>query len=1093
MTGNPLLMFWNITRFEWKYWFKNPAFYIYAGALFLLAMGSMSGSAGAFGAGSTNLETIANAPWNIFSFTRFFNKILIFLVPAVVGASIFRDYSSKVNTILFTYAFTKSDYLSAKFFSSFAIIALIALVVQLGLVAGTLLPFVNPSQVLSFDFRPYLHTYFLYLLPNLFLCSCLVFASVCLTRNLYSGFVAIILTWLIREIWFRWTGNALSLNFIGLTDPFGETLVDSTVRYWTPSERNHRALPQPLYFLLNRLLWFGLGMFILLLVYRWFSFGEPIVWFKRNSKNAGRLIKNNFESISRIKLVNPILNFGFKYRLLTIWRQTLISLNYILTSGGFLLLLLGSGLFLLVLLQQVNPQTDTRLLPVTWTVLGLPVFFFTLFILALTFFYAGVILNRAKSAGIADLINATPAADLTSYISALLTLVLLQLILLGLIMGAGIGIQLYHNFYPIEPGLYLFSLVCLHLPGLIAWAILALFIQTLFHNTYLGFFVLVMIWLAIPNLDALGMSSMVFKFNQDPQPDFFLKYSDLSQFGDTLKSFYFIKSYWFIFGILLACLTMVSWQRTHINSFRDRIKTGIYRFRGRLLWVFCFAASAFLAAGYVLFKIEKYPENSAGEAISEHEILNRFKANYGQLKSIKQPRIRSLFIQLDLFPETREFKAHGTYVLVNHQTSAIDTLLVKTGYDEITSLTAGSPWSALTVDSFFKFSIYKLERKLEPGDSISLKFEIRNKPNSFLVQHSNVLENGSYLKSDILPRIGYFAKDPVLLNNSSKIYNHYQRYDEDLVDFETVISTSRDQTAIAPGTLIKKWEDHGRQFFHYKMDKKIKLVLGFNSGRYALYSDQYKGVDLKIFHHPTHTYCLTSMINGLKSSLDYNTMYFGPYPHEDIKIVEFSRAEGSYATTAGNTMPVSEIRFIQDLKKSGSGQIDLAFYVAAHELTHQWWGNQVIPADAPGALLLTESITEYITAKIYEKIYGKKNALKFIDIQLSRYLNGRGQAQSEESPLILVAPEQSYISYGKGAVVFYTLSEYLGEENLNRILLTFFNQVKNQSPPYPTSLDLVNHLKQNTPDSLGYLIRDMFETVDPVISLKPYYHLFPEQ
>jgi len=40
---------------------------------------------------------------------------------------------------------------------------------------------------------------------------------------------------------------------------------------------------------------------------------------------------------------------------------------------------------------------------------------------------------------------------------------------------------------------------------------------------------------------------------------------------------------------------------------------------------------------------------------------------------------------------------------------------------------------------------------------------------------------------------------------------------------------------------------------------------------------------------------------------------------------------------------------------------------------------------------------------------------------------------------------------------------------------------------------LVNHLKQNTPDSLGYLIRDMFETVDPVISLKPYYHLFPEQ
>jgi len=1086
-------MFWTIARFEWRYWFKNPAFYIYAGAVFLLAMGSMSGSAGALGAGSANLETIANSPWNIFSFSRFFNKILFFLVPAVVGASIFREFSSKVNAILFTYAFTKSDYLCAKFFSSFTIIALIALMVELGLVAGTLLPFVNPSQVLNFEFRSYLHTYFLYLLPNLFLCSCLVFASVSLTRNVYSGFVAIILTWLFREIWFRWTGNTYSQNFIGLTDPFGETFIDSFVRYWTVSERNLLALPLPLDFLLNRLIWLGIGVIILFLVYRCFSFGEPVVWFNRTSKNAGRLIRNNFGSITRVRIFNPMPGFGFEYRILTIWRRARIELSYIVSSGGFLLLFLGGGFFLVVLLQQVNPQTDTRLLPVTWSVLGLPVFFFTLLIQALTFFYAGVILNRPKLAGIADLIHVTPVSNFISYISALLTLVLLQLILSGLIMGVGIGIQLYHNFYPIEPGHYFFNLICLHLPGLMIWAILALFIQTLFHHTYFGFFVLVMIWLAIPNLDSLGMAALVFKFNQDPYPDFFLKYSDLSHFGNTLRSFYFFKSYWFLFGILLGCLTLIWWQRAHLNSYMERIKTGVHRFRGVLLWVFCLSGLAFLATGYTLFNLEKHPDNIIGPVDSERELMIRFEENYGHLKLIKQPRIRSVFIQLDLFPETRQFTARGTYRLVNHHTSAIDTLLIKTGFDEITVLAAGSPWTALIVDSFFKFSIYKLESKLEPGDSISLKFELKNKPNALLVQQSNVLENGTYLKSDMLPRIGYFATGPIMLNDSSKIYNHYQSYDEDLVDFEIIMSTSRDQTAIAPGKLIKVWEDRGRQYFHYKMNKKIKLVLGFNSGRYSVYSDQHRGVDLKIFHHPTHTYCLSSMINGLKSSLDYNTSYFGSYPHQDIKIIEFSRAEGSYATTAGNVMPISEIRFIQDIKKTGIGQIDLAFYVAAHELTHQWWGNQVIPADAPGAPLLTESITEYITAKIYEKTYGKKNALKFIDIQLKRYLNGRGQAPSEEFPLIFVSPEQSYISYGKGAVVFYTLSEYLGEEKLNLILQSFFNQLKNQPPPYPTSLDLINHLKQNTPDSLGYLIKDMFETVDPAISLRPYYHLFPDQ
>lgn len=79
--------------------------------------------------------------------------------------------------------------------------------------------------------------------------------------------------------------------------------------------------------------------------------------------------------------------------------------------------------------------------------------------------------------------------------------------------------------------------------------------------------------------------------------------------------------------------------------------------------------------------------------------------------------------------------------------------------------------------------------------------------------------------------------------------------------------------------------------------------------------------------------------------------------------------------------------------------------------------------------MITESITEYITAKIYEKKYGKHSALKFLKIQRDRYLTGRANETEEEVPLYLVNPEQSYISYGKGAIAFYILSEFIGEEN----------------------------------------------------------------
>jgi ABC-2 type transport system permease protein len=228
------------------------------------------------------------------------------------------------------------------------------------------------------------------------------------------------------------------------------------------------------------------------------------------------------------------------------------------------------------------------------------------------------------------------------------------------------------------------------------------------------------------------------------------------------------------------------------------------------------------------------------------------------------------------------------------------------------------------------------------------------------------------------------------------------------------------------------------------------------------------------------------MMDGLKASLDYNTSYFGAYQHNQVHIIEFSRSEGSYATTAGNCIQISEMRFINDTANIKEGGIDLAFYVAAHELSHQWWGNQVIPADALGASMITESLAEYITAKVYERKYGKQSAIKFLNIQRNRYLMGRSSEKGEEPPLYLVNPEQTYISYGKGAIALYTLSECIGEDKLNSALKNYLDKVKFQPPPYTTSLEMLAYLRKATPDSLQYLITDMFEKTDKDKVLKHY-------
>ena len=149
-------------------------------------------------------------------------------------------------------------------------------------------------------------------------------------------------------------------------------------------------------------------------------------------------------------------------------------------------------------------------------------------------------------------------------------------------------------------------------------------------------------------------------------------------------------------------------------------------------------------------------------------------------------------------------------------------------------------------------------------------------------------------------------------------------------------------------------------------------------------------------------------------------------------------------------------------------------------MAHQWWGHQVIPADVLGAKMIVESLAEYVNIKVKEKEKGVDKMRKFLKYNLEQYLQMRNQHPRQESPLMFVNPDENYISYPKGSNVFYTLSDYLGDKQWNNAIKTYVEKVQFQENVYTTSIELVEHIKKHVPDSLQYLIRDMFETVTPV-------------
>lgn len=1039
-----------------------------------MALLSMAGASGAFGEGSADADNTANSPMGIYGFTNFFNKFLLFLIPAIVGNTIYKDYKSNFNGILHTYPFSKTDYLFAKFTSAFLIVCLIAFSVELGLIFGTKLPTVNPMQLLPFDAIPYLQTFFIFLIPNLLLFSIVVFSIVLLSRNIYTGFIPIVLFWLLIETAIRLVGAEGVTS--SLIDPFGESSVQYYTRYWNLSEQNILALPFPPIIFINRLVWLLIGVTIFTATFRWFSFNQNPFSIGLKTKKSESLTKDNFGSIIKMDLIKLKFDYSFFQQIKTSWKLSQTDFIFIARNGAFISIVIAGMLLITAILLQMNPQTDTKTLPVTWVILGFPVFFLSFLIQVLTFLYAGILVHRAKNSRISDLISAAAVPNWVLLFSKFLALVKMQILLLSLIMVVGIIIQINSNYYNFEIGHYLFDLFAIHLIGFIIWAFISLLIQSIFSNIYMSLFLLILCTLGISQLPSLGIENFVFRFNESPNADFYLKYSDMSGYGHSLIPYFVYKSYWLVFGLFLFFITLLVWQRELTYSVFERLDIVKKRFRGKLAFISIVLITSFLCFGFYLFDKENNPENKILSVKNEANLLNQFQNKYEKYELTKQPRITSVFVKLDIFPETNSFSAKGKYTLINKTTQTIDTLLIKMGFDEKTTLLFDTNATLIEEDTAFKFCIYKLDKGIAPNDSINLNFTIQNQNNTLLIQNSNILKNGTYLKSDIFPRLGYFAStEKKMPGDSIYLANHYQSRDADLINYEAIVSTTSKQIAVTSGNLIQEWSEDGRRYFHYKMDKPIKFVFGFNSGEFAVLKENYKGVDLRVYYHPKHIYNIQQMMDGLKASLDYNTFYFGAYQHKQIYIIEFSRSEGSYATTAGNCIQISEMRFINDTRNIKEGGIDLSFYVAAHELSHQWWGNQVIPADVLGATMITESVAEYITAKIYERKYGKQSALKFLSIQRNRYLSGRSNETEQEAPLYLVNPEQTYISYGKGAIALFTLSEFIGDEKLNNALREYLNKVKFQTPPYTTSLEMLDYIKKATPDSLQYLIEDMFE------------------
>ncbi len=787
--------------------------------------------------------------------------------------------------------------------------------------------------------------------------------------------------------------------------------------------------------------------------------------------------------------------FNLGANLKSLWGLSLNECRTLWRNTYFRIIMLFGILFLFLTSIQVGKLYETTVYPVTYMMVEAFGGTFSLFMVILTIMFAGELVWRSRDFHMSNIIDSLPVPNWVFYISKIAGLIFMQVLLLGIIMFCGIVVQLFKGYTHFEIMLYIRYLLEFKLVDFAMLAVLAVFVQTLVSNKYVGYFIVALFYFWNISFASLVLKHNLFVFSSDPG----INYSDMNGFGHQAFPFFVFKVYWGGFCLVLAALSSLLWARgseTRLGLRMAGAKNPVNRTSwvvlgiGLLVFIFC--------GGFIYYNTNTL--NNFRTDFQQQELQAMFEKKYKHLEHTPQPKITGVQLNVDIFPHTRTLHAAGTFVLKNKGTRAVDSVLIfEPYYVTLNALGFSRPSQLLLNDPDYIYRIYKLSQPLQPGDTMQMTFSVELAPHGFTHDFEGLempLYNGTFVNNTVfLPSIGYNNRMELSDNADRKKHGlgyrrtsnpindtaEYQRNlfvpDADFITFDATVSTVPDQIAVAPGYLQREWTENGRRYFHYKMDSKIINFYSFLSARYQVKKENWNGISLEIYYQQGHEYDLNRMFNGMKKSLQYYTANFSPYQHRQVRILEFPRYS-SFAQSFPNTIPFSEgIGFIANVDDSDKEGIDYPFYVTAHEVAHQWFAHQVIGPDVEGSNMMSESLAQYGAIMVMEKEYGEEKVRKFLHMEMDKYLVARSNESEKEKPLAYADISQGYILYQKGGNIMHSLNKYIGEDSLNHALARFIARYAFQGPPYPTTLDLLASIRQSTPDSLQYFVTDAFQKI----------------
>ena len=1120
-------LFWEFFSFELKFRFKSLSTYVYF--LLWLTYSFLSVASESFGpVGASNGRVLLNSPY-----ANTFNDIGaalfgIIVIAAIFGTSILRDFQRDTYQILFTKPITKFAYLGGRWAGSYVATLFAFSGLMLGTFLGTFAPWADHTRIEPNHLWNYLQPFLSIIAVQIFFLGALFFVVSALTRKIFIVYlqgVTLFMLYVIGITVFSAT-RSLERFWSGILDPVGFILFDGVTRYWTVLEKNTLFVTWSAHevngiFLYNRLLWMGVGVLALGAVWAFFPMSVEALTARSQGRRAARAKEQELAEAAPARALAParipIVHYSFTFatgfaQYLSLSRLRLKNILRDIPFWGILALLIAFG---------VNNGhfaghlADENVWPVTYLMLQSVEGSAMLFLYIVATLYAAELLWRERDIHFDGIHDALPMRESTDWLSRLTAVVVIELILLTVAMMVGVLMQTIAGYYHYELAQYFKELYIVTFPQVFTFLLLAMFVQTVVSNKFVGHGILIGIFVLVPILNSFGWENTLYLFGQVPT----YTYSDMNGYGHFVPIIFWSITYWLAIAAVLGVASIAWARRGAEDSLRARTR------QARLLAprlapiALLFAVVAAGAGGWYYYNAHILNEYLDSQA--RRDIQADYERKYKQYENLLQPKATSVDATIDIYPNRRSFDGKVRMVLQNKTGQPIPQIHITDIKQSVTNLQFDRPVHLVSSAPRNIYSIYAFEQPLAPGETVMLTCNVGHQTHGF--RDGNELpefsSNCTFFDSDYMPFVGYRNDEELddprrrreehlppleeMAHRGEPIHSVNQIFpkDADWVTYHTVVSTVPDQMAIAPGYLQRDWQANGRHYYEYSMGSTHILdFYSYISARYQSRKQMYQGVggdvSLEVYYDPAHTYDIDDMLASSRAGLDYYQQVFSPYQFTQYRIFEFPRYRG-FAQSFPNTIPFSEgIGFIERLLKPTD--IDITYFVTAHELGHQWWAHQLIGADVEGSNMMAESLAEYSALQVMQHKYGRDLMHRFLKHELDGYLRGRAGEFRHEPPLALVQREP-YVWYQKGGQVLYTLADYIGEDKMNLALHNFLMQYRyananNQvdavdnskdpatasaavDSPYPDTRMLVDAIRAQTPPELQYLVDDGFNRI----------------